>query len=197
MKKIFFASVMALSLLSCKENRAENAPIVENAVDNAKSSISGSLKSDRYENQIDQIYSEIIKNDKNLKALDDKVQKAGQETQKVLQNYNKVLSISESYYRQAEYQMKSITDSLIKKQVETAVKTSAEKYNLKTGNIKMLIVQINKNNETLDNLYTAFKIRKTLVEIEKFQNAHPLKTDSLESFIKRQNKLMEELKNIK
>ncbi|MFP3831495.1 hypothetical protein [Chryseobacterium sp. SIMBA_028] len=197
MKKILFASVMALSLLSCKENRTENAPIVENAVDNAKSSISGSLKSGRYENQIDQIYSEIIKNDKNLKALDDKVQKAGQETQKVLQNYNKVLSISESYYREAEYQMKSITDSLIKKQVETAVKTSAERYNLKTGNIKVLIVQINKNNETLGNLYTAFKIRKTLSEIEKFQNAHPLKTDSLESFIKRQNKLMEELKNIK
>lgn len=188
---------MALSLLSCKENKTENAPIIENAVDNAESSISGSLKSKRYENQIDKIYSELVKNDKNLKALDDKVQNTREETDKVLQTYKRILSISETYYQEAEYQTKSITDSLIKKQVETEVKASAGKYNLKTGNIKTLIVQINKNNETLNNLYTAFKIRKTLHEIEKYQSAHPLKTDSLDHFIKKQNKLMEELKNIK
>lgn len=45
--------------------------------------------------------------------------------------------------------------------------------------------------------YSAFKIRKTLPEIEKYQNAHPLKTDSLEKFIEKQNKLLIELKNLK
>jgi len=38
---------------------------------------------------------------------------------------------------------------------------------------------------------------KTLPEIEKYQNAHPLKTDSLETFIKKQNQLLNELKNLK
>lgn len=197
MKKILFASVMALSLLSCRESKTENAPIVENAVDNAKSSVSSSLESYRSENLIDQIYSEVIKNDKNLKALDDKVRKNIEETEKVLEVYDRILSMSESYYQQVGYKTKSITDSLMKKQVETEVKTSADQYNLKTGNIKAVIAQINKNNETLNNLYVAFKIRKTLLEIEKYQNAHPLKTDSLDNFIKKQNRLMEELKNIK
>lgn len=197
MKKILFASVMALSLLSCRESKAGNAPIVENAVDNAKSSVSSSLESYRGENLIDQIYSELIKDDKNLKALDDKVQKNIEETEKVLDVYDKILSMSESYYQQAGYKTKSITDSLMKKQIEAEVKISADQYNLKTGNIKALIAQINKNNETLNNLYVAFKIRKTLLEIEKYQNAHPLKIDSLDNFIKKQNRLMEELKHIK
>lgn len=197
MKKILFASVMALSLLSCRESKAGNAPIVENAVDNAKSSVSSSLESYRGENLIDQIYSELIKDDKNLKALDDKVQKNIEETEKVLEVYDKILSMSESYYQQAGYKTKSITDSLMKKQIEAEVKIRADQYNLKTGNIKALIAQINKNNETLNNLYVAFKIRKTLLEIEKYQNAHPLKTVSLDNFIKKQNRLMEELKHIK
>ncbi|MGU3375714.1 hypothetical protein [Chryseobacterium sp. M5A1_1a] len=197
MKKILFASVMALSLLSCRESKTENTPLVENAVDDAKSSVSGSLESYRGENLIDQIYSELIKNDKNLKELDDKVQKSRQETEKVLEAYNRILNMSESYYREAGYHTKLITDSLMKKQIETEVKTSADKYNLKTEKIKALITQINKNNIVLNNLYTVFKIRKTLTEIEKYQNAHPLKTDSLNNFIQKQNKLLEELKNLK
>lgn len=51
--------------------------------------------------------------------------------------------------------------------------------------------------EKLVNTYTAFKIRKTLPEIEKYQNAHPLKTDNLNTFITKQNKLLEELKKFK
>lgn len=197
MKKILFASAIALSLLSCKDNKAGNAPIVENAVDNAESSVSGSLKSYRDESLVDKIYSELVKNNNNLKALDDKILKTQQETEKAIQAYDVILSMSETYYQEAGHKAKLITDSLIKKQAEEEIKTSADKYNLKTEKIKALITQINKNNIVLDNLYTAFKIKKTLPEIEKYQNAHPLKTDSLDNFIKKQNKLLEELKNFK
>ncbi|WP_159436354.1 hypothetical protein [Chryseobacterium indoltheticum] len=49
----------------------------------------------------------------------------------------------------------------------------------------------------MNSLYNAFKIKKTLPEIEKYQNAHPLKTDSLNNFINKQNQLLNELKNLK
>lgn len=196
MKKILFTSTLVLSLLSCRENKTQAEPIIENAVDNAESSVSSSLK--RYdENLVDQIYSEMIKNDKGLKALDERVLKVQQETGRVLQSYDVILNRSKTYYQEAQNQARAITDSLMKQQIEQEIKASSDQYDLRVKGITDRITQINKNTEALNNLYTAFKIRKTLPEIEKYQKAHPLKTDSLESSINKQNKLLEELKKLK
>lgn len=196
MKKIFITSTLFL-ILSCTESRFENKPTVENTVDNTDSSIKGSFSSRYDDNMIDKIYSELIKNDKKLSALDDRMLKSYDHQRKILEYYNVVLDKSEAYYRDAHYQTNSITDSLLKHQLENQIKINAEKYNLKIKNIKTLISQLTANSERINNLYTAFKIRKTLPEIEKYQNAHPLKTDSLETFIKKQNQLLNELKNLK
>jgi len=184
-------------LFSCGENKPENKPLVENAVDNTDSSLKGSFGSGRDENIIDKIYSELIKNDKKLSALDDKILKTYEKSKTVLEHYENVLNKSESYYIDANYQAKTITDSLLKHQIENQIKISSDKYNLKIKNIKNAISLLNKNTEKINDLYNAFKIRKTLPEIEKYQNAHPLKTDSLENFIHKQNQLLNELKNLK
>lgn len=195
MRKIF-CTILLISIISCGENKKEQ-PLVENAVDNADYSIKGSFESGRDENIIDKTYSELIKNDKKLSALDDKVVKAYESSNKVLKKYKDVLYKSESFYRDAKYQVNSITDSILKHQVEDQIKISADKYNLKIKNVKDLIAQLNKNTEKMNDLYTVFKIRKTFPEIEKYQNAHPLKTDSLDNFIKKQNALLSELKSLK
>ncbi|MCW3162353.1 hypothetical protein [Chryseobacterium oryctis] len=197
MKKIFFTSTLFLLLFSCNRNQSENPPLIENAIDNTESSIKGSFESGRDDNMIDKIYSELIKNDKKLSALDNKILKTYEASRKALQNFEHILYKSESYYREANYHSKSITDSLLKHQIENQIKKSSEQYESKTKNIRNIISLLNKNNEKISNLYTAFKIRKTLPEIEKYQSAHPLKTDSLTQFINKQNKLLEELKILK
>lgn len=196
MKKILFASALALSMLSCKENKSGNTPAVENAVDNAESSVSGSLKSYRKDNMIDKIYFELMKNDKNLKALDDRLTHLFEENGKVLEIYGTTLHKSQSYYADAYLQAGTIKDSLLKQQLEKEIKVNDEAYNQKISKVKELIAKVNKNGDDINNLYTAFKIRKTLPEIGKYQNAHPMKTDSLENFIKKQNQLLDELKKI-
>ncbi|MDQ0064651.1 hypothetical protein [Chryseobacterium lathyri] len=197
MKKILFASALAILTISCKENEARNAPAVENAVDNAESSVSGSLKSYRKGDMVDQIYYELIKNDKALKALDNRIIEINEESRKVLSVYGETLQKSESFYLDAHNQAASIKDSLLKQQLEKEIKISSDQYHLKISEVKELIAKVNANNDNVSNLYTAFKIRKTLPEIEKYQKAHPLKTDSLESFINKQNQLLNELKNLK
>lgn len=198
MKNILFASTLALSILSCQENKQQNPPIVENAVDNAESVASGSFKSYRGNNiTVDNIYSELIKDDKNLTALNSRIVKTLEETEKVLAVYNSVLNTTNSFYQDANEQTKAITDSLVKQQVEKEISASADRYDLKVKDITDHISQITKNNEKLVSTYTAFKIRKTLPEIEKYQNAHPLKIDSLNTFIIKQNILLEELKKFK
>jgi len=197
MKKILIAAILLLMLTSCWENRSENKPLIENAVDHTDSSIKGSFESGRNDNMIDKIYSEIIKNDKKLSALDDKILKIYDQSGKVLKNYDDILNKSASYYRDANVQANAITDSLLKHEVQNEIKMSSDQYELKIKNVKNLISQLNTNMERINDLYTIFKIRKTLPEIEKYQNAHPLKTDSLENFVKKQNQLLNELKNLK
>ncbi|MEI2272485.1 hypothetical protein OHD16_10080 [Sphingobacterium sp. ML3W] len=198
MKKMFFASVMALSILSCRENKSDNSP-VDNVVDNAGSSTSDSFKSSYRSDEVtvNRIYFELIKNDKNLTALNTKIVDTFEETEKTLAVYKNILNTSTSYYQDAHLQTKSITDSLVRQQVEKEITASSDQYDLKVKNIKERMDLINKNSETLTSLYTAFKIRKTLPEIEKYQNAHPFQKDSLDHFIHKQNSLLEELKNLK
>ncbi|MBB6370125.1 hypothetical protein [Chryseobacterium shigense] len=197
MKKILFASALALSIISCKENKSRNAPAVENAVDNAESSVSSSLESSRSEDMIDKIYSELIKNNKNLKALDDKLIKLHEDNRKVQEIYAETLHKSEFFYLDAYNQATFIKDSLLKHQVEKEIKISSDQYDLKISKIKELMAKVDKNSDSITNLYTAFKIRKTLPEIEKYQKAHPMKTDSLEKFINKQTQLLNKLKNLK
>ena len=68
---------------------------------------------------------------------------------------------------------------------------------MKTKNIKDLIQRINENQSKIKDQYIVFRIKKTISEIEKYQQAHPLKTDSLNQFINKQNQLLSELKKIR
>lgn len=202
MKKILFASILALSLLSCRENQSKQAPVVENAVDNAESSVSGAIKkntrySSREGNLVHEIYQELIKNDKNLQDLDTKIDNIQKDAETSISEYDDIIGKSETYYNDASALSNSVTDSVTKKQIEKEIKASAEKYDVKTQTIRDLIAKIKANRTTLHDQYLVFKIRKTLPEIEKYQSAHPLKTDHLDQFINKQNKLLEELKNLK
>ncbi|MFS4472456.1 hypothetical protein [Chryseobacterium sp. T20] len=202
MKKILFASILALSLLSCSENKSKQAPVLENAVDNAKSSVSGAIKkntrySSREGNLVHEIYQELIKNDKTLQDLDTRIDNIQKEAETSISEYDDIIGKSETYYNDATTLSNSVTDSATKKQIEKEIKASAEKYDLKTQTIRDLIAKIKANRTTLHDQYLVFKIRKTLPEIEKYQKAHPLKTDSLNQFINKQNQLLEELKKLK
>ncbi|ULT25850.1 hypothetical protein KUH03_02345 [Sphingobacterium sp. E70] len=173
MKKIFFAAVMALSILSCRENKADNSP-ADNVVDNAGSLVSGSLKSYRGDEvTVNSIYFKLIKNDKNLTALNTKIADTFEETEKTLAVYRNILNTSTSYYQDAHLQIKSITDSLVRQQVEKEITASSDQYDLKVKNIKERMDLINKNSETLTSLYTAFKIRKRSLKL-KNTNMHIL-----------------------
>lgn len=201
MKKIFFGSVLILSLLSCRENNRQ-APTVENAVDNAESSVSETIKkntrySSREGNLVHEIYQELVKNDKALQDLDKRITVINQETEDAITEYDDVIQKSETYYNDATALSNSVTDSVTKKQIEKEIKASSEKYDIKTQTIRDLIAKIKANRAAVHDQYLVFKIRKTLPEIEKYQNAHPLKADHLNQVINKQNKLLAELKNFK
>ncbi|MFS4428032.1 hypothetical protein [Chryseobacterium sp. S90] len=196
MKKILFASILALSVLSCRETKSQNNDIVEKAAENTESSMPIKRLS-KTQDIFNGIYYEKIKNDDEIKKVDKKIFLMQEDAHKMQGIYSSVISNSEDYYLIAENEAKSINDSVLRKEMMNLIKESSDKYYLKVQKIKELKSKIYRNKQSIYSLYTAFKIRKTLPEIEKYQNAHPLKTDSLNQFINKQNQLLEELKKLK
>lgn len=195
MKKILLASILALSLLSCGENKSQN-DIVEKAAENTESSILIKRLS-KTQDIFNGIYYEKIKNDKEIKKVDEKISLMQEDAHKIQGIYSSIISNSEDYYLIAKNEAKSINDSVLRKEMIKLIEESSDKYYQKVQKIKELKHKINRNKQNIYSLYAAFKIRKTLPEIEKYQNAHPLKTDSLNQFINKQNALLEELKKLK
>ena len=191
MKKIFLTSSLLL-FFSCEEK----SHVANNAVENAESKTSYTRFS-KGQNILDAIYNEQIKNDENLKNLDERINSLYDDGQKVKNINQEITSKSSEYYSNAESVAESIYDSILKKQILEIIKISADKNYLREKKLRDLTLQINRNNQIIYNQYSAFKIRKTLPEIEKYQKAHPLKTDSLNNFINKQNQLLNELKNLK
>ncbi|WP_241676838.1 hypothetical protein [Chryseobacterium sediminis] len=72
MKKILFASILALSVLSCRENKSQKHDIVEKAAENTESSMPIKRLS-KTQDIFNGIYYEKIKNDEGLKKMDEKI----------------------------------------------------------------------------------------------------------------------------
>ncbi len=181
-------------MISCKKNISTENKIVEKAAENTESSFP--IKRMSYsEDILNGMYSELMKNDSELKKLDDKINLLQQDSKKMKEIYQDVINNSDNYYTSAQNKAKTIQDSTLKKEILNLVKNSSEKFDLKKNKLEELTKQVNLNYNKIYSFYNVIKIRKTLPEIEKYQKANPIKTDSLNNFINKQNQLLNELKN--
>ncbi|MDQ0594145.1 hypothetical protein QFZ37_002514 [Chryseobacterium ginsenosidimutans] len=196
MKKTILTSILFLLLISCQENKPANKDIVEQATKNTESSFS--LKRiGRSEAIIDRIYNEKIKNDEKLTNFNKRFLSLQNDSQIIKDLYDDITKSSANYYSDAERRAKNIMDSTLQKEILNLLKNSSEKYDIKINKLNELKIQINLNFIKLNSFYDAYKIKKTLPEIENYQETHPLETDSLNNLIKTQSQLLNELKNLK
>lgn len=196
MKKIIITFSISLLVISCKKDIPAENKIVEKAAGNTESSFP-IKRMGKSQDILDGMYSELIKNDLKLQALNEKVISTRKDS-KIIEDLNvDILKNTTDYYDQAENSAKSIQDSVLKKEIMELVNNSSDNYYVKKDKFEELKRQLKINNEKIYSFYQAVKIRKTLPEIEKYQKANPLKTDSLINFINKQNQLLNELKNLK
>lgn len=188
MKKIFITSTLFLSVISCQENKQ--------AVENTESSFSINRMS-KSKAIIDGIYMEKIKDDERLKDFHKRFLSLQNDSRIMKDLYDDVIRSSENYYADANMRAKNIMDSALQKEVLNLLKNSSEKYDVKINKLNALKIQVNFNAIQFNSFYDIYKIKKTLPEIEKYQETHPLETDSLENFISKQNQFLNELKNLK
>lgn len=183
-------------VVSCSNEKTDGSQIVEKAAKNTESNFP-IKRLNNSQDILDGIYAEYIKNHKDLQNIESEVSDIQNDKQLVIKIYNDVIGNSEDYYKSAEYRAKWIRDSATKKEILSLLRNSEESYFLKTKRLDELKREISQNYFEINNWYDAFKIRKTLGEIEKYQNEHPLKADSLENFIRKQENIINKLKTLK
>lgn len=200
MKKILYISC-AFFLFSCSENSNRNSKANNptNVIEEAESSASSSLSKSgsRYGgNLVDEIFGALLDKNENLKKLDEKILNLQKESTKIISENEKVISKSANYYADAKSKTESISDSLTKKSALEMIKQSSDRFDLKTQKLRELIGQAKLNSQKIDDTYTIFKIKKTIPEIEKYQNDNPIELNNLNNYINRQSQLLSELKKI-
>lgn len=183
-------------VVSCSNEKTDGSQIVEKAAKNTESNFP-IKRLNNSQDILDGIYAEYIKNHKDLQNIESEVSDIQNDKQLVTKIYNDVIGNSEDYYKSAEYRAKWIRDSATKKEILSLLRNSEESYFLKTKRLDELKRKISQNYFEIYNWYDVFKIRKTLGEIEKYQNEHPLKADSLENFIRKQENIINKLKTLK
>ena len=196
MKNLLFISTLLL-LFSCKE-KTENAVVAaENS--NVISSV-GSQKGSRYSkgsSLIDAIYFEMIKDDKVLKALDEEINLIRKNSDELISQKQELLDKPREYFGEVNQKITAVKDSVLKKEMENFIKESSDKFITSSKELHFIMRKIDSNMRTINQHYDFFKIKKTLPEIEKYQNQNPLKLEELKKIVEDQNQLLEKLKNMK
>lgn len=172
-------------MFSCKKE--ENKNQIPDALNDDKISVRGSFRS-YDEDLVDKLYSELIKNDKELQNFDNKIQNTFEKSHEVKKDLITYDSKSKNYYSTAIENANSIKDSILKKRLIEVVKKSETKYNLSISNLKKLSGIIESNNASIADNYKFFKTSITLPIIEKFQQENLPKSKPLENFLTEQNK---------
>ena len=195
MKNLLIITTLVL-LFSCKE-KTENAVVAaENS--NVISSVESKTGS-RYSkgsSLIDAIYFEMIKDDKVLKALDEEINLIRKNSDELISQKQELLIKPSQYYGEVNREIAMIKDSILKKEMKNFIKESSDNFTRKEKELEMVIKDLEINNGRINDYYNFFKIKKTLPEIEKYQNQNPLKLEELKKMIADQNELLEKLKNM-
>lgn len=196
MKNLLIIATLFL-LFSCKE-KTENAVVAaENS--NVISSVA-SKTGTRYSkgsSLVDAIYFEMIKDDKVLKALDEEINLIRKNSDELISQKQELLIKPSEYYGEVNREIAMIKDSILKNEMKNFIKESSDNFTRKEKELEMVIKDLEVNNGRINDYYNFFKIKKTLPEIEEYQNQNPLKLEELKKMIADQNELLEKLKNMK
>ena len=196
--------LLPILLFSCKENTSirKNADspndeknVVEKIDQKSSDPFQKTYRTDA--GMVEDIYNQLIVNDKNLTKLDNQIKNLNIKTSETIAKYESILSNSDNYYSNAKEKSAKFSDSLLQKRVDSILVNSAEKYNIKTANVKNHIAAAKSNIAIINDRYNVFKIYKTLPEIEKYQNNNSFDLKSLNSLMTEQNKVLSELQKAK
>lgn len=174
MKLLYF--FLLLALISCKQNQPKTAtnpePEIPKALEDKKADFSIVSKARYKTDLVDDLYSELLKNNTQLQQIETGIKEIAASKQDSLADFEIFLEKNSSYYADAKGYLSSLKDSVLKNKIEQVLAASNRTLETKTATHKILIEQINRKTIQLADLHTAMKVITTLAVMEKYQREH-------------------------
>jgi bacterioferritin (cytochrome b1) len=159
-------------LFACNQNKpaVQQQPPVPKALEEKSSSDYELIsKSRSYNNLIEDLYTEILETNAALQELEKEFNTIDNKVIDSLKTFTQYNDKNNSYYNAAKEYTASISDSVLKKQMEELVKKSEETYRKIVTNHEQLIKKKGELASHLKNLHTVLMLSVTLPVMENYQ----------------------------
>jgi cell shape-determining protein MreC len=202
--RIILLPLLACILIysSCKQrNTSSSAPapadttVVPQALqENNGSSASYISKGKRgYGDLVNELYEELKAQNPSLQQLEKNIDRVKTEKEDSSEAFNEYNQKSNDYYSSANRHLESIKDTTTRERIKALILASMSRYESMASANKDLLVLLNRKDITLDDLYTAMKLTRTMEMIEKFQRQNLPSTKPLEKVNKEFDKVIPQL----
>ena len=191
--KYILTVVILVVLSSCGGRKTDNNKTVNKetpkALQDEKSVVSSYKRSAN--DLLDELYTDLAGKTPALKKLEADINLFRVKPNEIENDFNVFDNKSDNYYNSASYKAKEISDSALRKKIETIITNSKNKYSYKISELNSLIKQINKDKATLNDHHTILKILTTLPIIEKYQTENLPDKKEFRSIFMEQYKLIQ------
>ena len=141
------------------------------------------------ENLVEAIYADMIKDNADLKGLEEQRQHFDDGHQDSLKEFYDYDRKSNNYYNSANETLNSITDTVLKQRLKMLVTSSQKKYVDRVAKIKSAIKNIDADELTTSNYYLTLKLAATLPVMEDYQADHMPNGKSITAIVNESVKL--------
>jgi predicted ATPase with chaperone activity len=198
--KQIFLFLTFITLFSCNEIKRENNPTINDqvpiALQDHKSYELESISKRASNNLVEELYNEILKNDKDLQLLIKSIEDNYKSQNKSKELFNAFFDKNTQYYSNANSMIMNINDTLLKNKVERLIFNSENNYKALSKESYNLLSTIDKNNISLNEYQQILKITTTISMIEKYQKDQLPSYKSLNTIIKEQSNQIKKLKQL-
>ncbi len=189
--KIFISALLALTFVACKNDAKTEKQKGETPKALQNQSAAYELVSGRgYEDLVENLYSEMVNKDIDLKKLEDKIHDLNKSKSDTTDLFDKFHGKNLSYFNSAGIHISQIKDSLLRQKMKSLIDNSLAKYNASIIKHNEFRKMIEARELTLTDLHNMLKILKTLPLMQEYQNANLPSTRSLEGYIQRQDEVI-------
>lgn len=168
MKKNIIYGIMLCTAFSCRdaEKQTDNKETPAALQDDKSYNIISKRASG---DLIESLYADAVSKDSALKKLDESVNEIRDGKTDSLKKFNIYEGKNHDYFTSANYHVKEIKDSLLRKSLTALIAKNLEEYNNKVSSHRELVKTVNARMVSLNDLELALKISRTFPLIKKYQ----------------------------
>lgn len=193
MKRILlFVCILVLTSCNNKKNDQPQNNVPEVLQDNNKQSAVVSYSKRGREDLVDELYKEKLDKTPGLLAIDKLYRVLKEDKIDSLEEFNYYDQKNNEYYKTADFHLKSIQDSFLKKEIETILANSINRFHVKSGRLDALRNALSRSEVSADDRYEAVKLLITLRMMELYQDNLP-SSKPIESIVASYNDLNRKL----